>query len=93
MFKTVNYCGRRDGSFVSLVGHAKVQVWNWLLKPCFHCRSVSAITPATTTTVLGMATLGGATQIGPFLLAKASKEGNIAEVLAYKLCQCTRALI
>jgi hypothetical protein len=40
-----------------------------------------------------MATLGGVTQIGSFLLATASKEGNIANVLLYRLRQCTRAFI
>jgi hypothetical protein len=40
-------------------------------------------------TVLALATLGGATQIGTFLLAKASKEGNIA----YKHHQCKITLI
>jgi hypothetical protein len=41
---------------------------------------VSAITPATATreNVLALATLGRATQIGTFLLAKARKERDIA---------------
>jgi hypothetical protein len=46
----------------------------------------------TVTIVLAMAALGGTTQIGTFLLAKANKEGDIAGANMYKLCQCTRAL-
>jgi hypothetical protein len=47
---------------------------------------------AIVTIVLAMAALGGKTQIGTFLLAKANKEGDIAGINMYKLCPCTLAL-
>ncbi len=47
---------------------------------------------AIVTIVLVFATLGGTTQTGTFLLAKASKYGDIAGANMNKLCQCTLAL-
>jgi hypothetical protein len=39
------------------------------------------------TLVLALATLGRATEIEMILIAKASKEGDIAGIIAYKPCQ------
>ena len=51
-----------------------------------HWRSLLAKTSvaATDDYVLAWATLGGATHIGSFLFPKASKEGDITKVSAYK---------
>jgi hypothetical protein len=55
-----------------------------ILKPCFHWRIFNA--SDTLQSLLNLPwSLLVATQIGSFLLAKAIKEGDISDVLVYKL--------
>jgi hypothetical protein len=62
-------------------------------KAVFPLAKVSVIMPAimlatATRTVLALATLGDATQIGSFLFAKVSKQGTITHVILHMiLCQ------
>ncbi len=62
-----------------------VYLWPTTLKVHLHCRSLYAKTSAISPSLLALATLGSVTQIGSFLLAKASKEGNIGSPHRAKL--------